>query len=500
VSLSERELARVVAGTLDGLDGLRIQVEVDLARSLPAFHLVGLPSATVRESRERVGAALRHSGFHWPERRITVNLAPADRPKEGAGLDLALAAGLLLASGQLPRPGGGLLGRTLLVGELALDGHLRPVRGLAALALDAARLGVDRLLVPRSQVAEVDAAVDLPRYGLAHLSELPRALAGLARWPRPAARGSRPAPAPAAGLEAVRGQEQAKRAVVLAAAGGHHLLLLGPPGCGKTLLARALPELLPPLDGSARAERLRVASCAGLPVDPGAAGRPPLRAPHHSVSAAGLVGGGRPLRPGEVTLAHQGVLFLDELPLFPGRILDLLREPLEEGWIQVDRAERRLRLPAAFQLVAAANPCPCGWHGSRMRSCACPSAALRRWRSRLSGPLRDRIDLWVEMDREPAERWFAPPGASSADAVRKAAHRVRARRRGRGLEGDALRRACALAPADRRWMEDAADRAGLSVRALAGVLRVARTVADLRGARRVDRAALAEALAFRPPV
>lgn len=291
------EIARVVAGTLDGLSGLRVQVEVDLARSLPGFHLVGLPGTAIRESRERVGAALRHAGFRWPDRRITVSLAPADLPKEGAGMDLAIAAGILSASQQIPSVSSAVLEHTLLVGELALDGTLRPVRGLLALALDAAQLGVDRLVVPFEQLEEVDAAQATRRVGLRHLRELPEAIRALEhlRITRIAfpADGAEP-PSDELNLSQVKGQEEAKRALTLAAAGGHHMLMVGPPGCGKTMLAHRLCTLLPALSCEQRAERLRVESCAGLAIDLSRASRPPFRAPHHTVTGAGLTGGGRP--------------------------------------------------------------------------------------------------------------------------------------------------------------------------------------------------------------
>lgn len=494
-------LARVVGGSLDGLSGMRVDVEVDLAPTLPGFQMVGLPDAAARESRERIGAALRHAGFAWPDRRVTVSLAPADRRKEGAPLDLAIAVAMLLADGQLPRPPGDWLRRTLWCGELALDGAVRPARGAVALALDAARLGVERVVLPPAPLDQLSGAGGPAMLPLGHLRELGRLLRSPARGrPAPAAPApsARPAPPPA-----LRGQELAALAVRVAAAGGHHLLLQGPPGCGKTLVARWLAWLLPPLEDAPWRERLRILSAVGLPVDPAAARWAPLRAPHASVSVAGLLGGGRPLRPGELTLAHRGVLFLDEAPEFGRARLDALRQAMEAGEVVLARAGRVTRWPARAQVVAAANPCPCGWAGDGSRECECRPGVARSYAQRLSGPLRDRFDLQLHMWREPvAALWEGGAGGTGGWADEVARARRRALRRQRvvnaRLEGEALQRACRLGAPSRELVTQWADRTGSSLRGVQAVLRVARTLADLEGAERVGRAQLHEAFSWRP--
>lgn len=504
-------LARVLTATLEGLSARRVRVEADVTPALPGFSMVGLPSAGLRESRERVGAALRNAGFRWPDGRITLSLAPADLRKDGAAMDLAVAAAILLASGQIPRPAAAQLRRTLFVGELALDGALRPARGAVALAFDAPLLGFDRIVVPRAQEHEFCDPGPVQIVAIDHLRALPACLASLGQ----VRSRRRVAPAqPAFDVEratdrilAVKGQRRAKRALLLAAAGGHHLLLQGPPGCGKTLLARTLAELLPPLDAAAMRERRRILSCSGLPIDDHTIHRPPLRAPHHTVSAAGLVGGGRPLRPGEITLAHRGVLLLDELPEFGTDRLERLREPLSEGRIELARAGERVELPARFQLVATANPCPCGWWGSALDRCRCPIHVVERHARRLSGPLRDRIDLWVELDREDASYFLDDEGDDRAhwiEQLQRAAVLRRALDDPMSASSTNVEEGIAsiVDGSARDFACTVADRRGLSVRALATALRIARTLAALdveaNPADGIQRGHLAEAFTYRP--
>ncbi len=496
-------LARLASAALRGLSAEAVDVEVDLSRGLPSWNMVGLPEAAVRESRDRVRAALLNAGFEFPLRHITVNLAPADRRKDGTHFDLPVAIGLLMASGQIQAKAEPL---PFMIGELGLDGRLNSVVGALPLALFARHAGFAQLILPHENMAEVTDVEGLQAMGADNLLHVAQYLAGKSRLEtstpsdRKAAAGE-----PVPDMADIRGQQQARRAVEIAASGGHHILMSGPPGVGKSMLAKRMPGILPPLTLEQRLEVSRIYSVAGMdnrtPMSPVA----PFRAPHHSASDVAMIGGGSFPRPGEVSRAHFGVLFLDELAEFRRPVLEVLRQPLEDGYVCIARAADTLKFPAQFQLVAAMNPCSCGYWGHPTRVCHCTPAQIRRYRQRISGPLLERFDLHVNVPPvEREELVCMQPGEPSAQLAARV-EAARQRQYERLGEGDINARMTTKqiehhARPDSlgaKLLDAAMERFGLSARTYHRILKVARTIADLDAEEAISDRHIAEALQYR---
>ncbi|MEE4638309.1 MAG: YifB family Mg chelatase-like AAA ATPase [Wenzhouxiangella sp.] len=487
-------LATIFSRAQVGIDAPEVLVEVHLGPGLPGFGIVGLPETAVRESKDRVRAAMDNAGFRRPQWKTTVSLAPADLPKEGARFDLPIALGVLAASGQVQAAD---LARWEFLGELALDGSLRPVRGCLPAILQARRQG-RCLVLPAANADEASLVGDAEVYLAGHLTDVVAALSGEKQLAQPQPL----APASELGLldlADVLGQHRARRALEICAAGAHNLLFIGPPGSGKTLLASRLPGILPPMSEEEALEAAAVASIAGLGLEPARWRTRRFRSPHHTASGIALVGGGSKPRPGEISLAHGGVLFLDELPEFSRRVLEVLREPMESGRITISRAAVQAEFPSRFQLVAAMNPCPCGYAGDLSGRCTCTPDQTRRYRDRISGPLLDRIDLHVEVPRQSLSGH--PPGEPSA-AVRERVIAARHRQARRGwvnarLDVTGIREHCSLPPNMARFLEQACERLQLSGRAHHRILRVARTIADLDASDSLQMNHLSEAIGYR---
>lgn len=493
-------LATVLSRAQNGLAADLVTVEVHLAPGLPGLNIVGLPEAAVRESKDRVKAALQTCGYQFPNRRMTCNLGPADLPKEGGRFDLAIALGILAASGQVPESA---LQDVEVLGELALSGEIRPVRGALPAALKAGQAG-RRLLVPEYNAAEASLAASTQIVTAKHLGELCAALHAGALPTATRIAATPPAEA-APDLSEVRGQHQAKRALEIAAAGGHSLLMVGPPGAGKSMLAARLTGLMPPLTEEEAIEVAAIASVSQNGFDVSRWGRRPYRSPHHTASGVALVGGGSLPRPGEITLSHHGVLFLDELPEFERAVLEVLREPLESGQITVSRAARQSDFPARFQLVAAMNPCPCGYLGDSSGKCRCTPDQVSRYRAKISGPLLDRIDLQLFVPRVERSALTAASDTQSESSETVRARVIAARERQLSRRGKPnarltpkdIERDCVLDAATKSLLDTAMTRLGLSARAYHRVLKVARTIADLAATPALNTAHIAEALRLR---
>lgn len=491
-------LALVHSRARVGVAAPAVKVEVHLAGGLPRMSIVGLPEAAVREAKDRVRAAIQCAQFEFPARVITVNLAPADLPKDGGRFDLPIAIGILAASGQIPADA---LDQYEFLGELGLTGELRQIDGVLPAALAAAEAG-RKLIVPPGNGAEAALARNVEARTARTLLEVCAALNGIKVLPQ----ASPPAALAYHGPDLcdVRGQAHARRALEIAAAGNHHLLLIGPPGCGKTLLASRLPGILPQASEDEALETAAIASVSGRGLDPARWRERPYRSPHHTASAVALVGGGAQPRPGEISLAHNGVLFLDELPEWDRRALEVLREPLESGVVTISRAARQNEFPARFQLVAAMNPCPCGWAGDPSARCRCSLETIRRYRAKISGPLLDRIDLQIEVPRlPPSDLRPDGPASESSETVRgrvERARNVQHQRAGRAnaqLSQAETNLHCRLQPHDQLLLERAIESLQLSARSMHRILRVSRTIADLADIAQINTSHLTEALGYR---
>jgi len=500
-------LATVYSSSVIGIDAYRVEVEVDISRGLPSFSTVGLAEGAVRESKDRVKAALKNSGYHFPADRITVNLAPADVKKEGSGFDLPIAIGILTATGLIPHSA---LTSHLIIGELSLDGSIRPIKGALSMAIMAKELGLKGIYLPSENAMEAGVVDEIDVYPSITLSQLVQSLNGV--------ESIRPTEIDRdhivdqidydVDFSDVYGQENVKRALEIAAAGGHNLLMIGPPGAGKTMLAQRLSTIIPSLSFEESLETSKVYSIMGLmPKGQGLVTTRPFRAPHHTVSDAGLIGGGQTPKPGEVSLAHNGVLFLDEMPEFKKNVLEVLRQPMESGVVTISRANSTVTYPATFILVGAMNPCPCGFYGDLKRECTCSYREIRRYRRKISGPLMDRIDIHVDVPSVPFKDLTGVSRGHSSSEIRQrvlAARKIQDERLHKTkihtnamMNTRQIRRFCQIDERSNALLEIAMEKFGLSARALSRILKISRTIADLAGCEDIQQAHIAEAIQYR---
>lgn len=497
--------SKILSGALQGIDGFPVEVEVDIGPGVPRFFIVGLPDTSVSESRERVKAALRNSGFSLPGRKIVVNLAPAAIRKEGAAFDLPIALGILMEEGKIPRESSR---NTLIVGELSLEGTIRPVPGVLGIALRARDENLKAIVVPRGNEMEAGLVEGLEVFPAATLLEAIRAM----NHETPPYQTQRPlsfSPQYEVDFSDIKGLESAKRAVEIAAAGGHNMLMIGPPGAGKTMLAQRLPTILPPLEMKEAIEVTKIYSAAGLlPSHRPLILERPFRFPHHTISPAGMAGGGTGMfpRPGEISLSHQGVLFMDEFPLFRRDVLNLLRGPMEDGFVMLSRAAGSVTYPASFQLVAAMNPCPCGFLGDPEKECQCSSGQIQKYRGKISGPLRDRLDVTIEVPRIDLRELKRENGETS-ESIRKRVEEAQQIQRTRyqglpfqsnhRLPSRLLKKYCTLPEEAENLLNQAAKRYFLSPRGIVRILRVSRTIADMEKREKITTSDVAEAIQYR---